>query len=166
MTTTAEIKPIEVIYLGRAETDKGKCAMIILPRGRLAYAVNAEGAVALASLFECKERDLPRAIGAVYVFDGVLDEAGSMIKKRGDQKFVPDVQSATISPEWIASWQAQHDARRVAARARKLEAEMAKDNKLSKLLAPLRQQYTATDRIGKLALEVVVLDTMRKGRYA
>lgn len=43
----------------------------------------------------------------------------------------------------------------------KLEAEMAKDKALPKMLRSLRDRYQATDTIGRLALEVVVMKALR-----
>lgn len=157
-----DIKPIDVVYLGRTETTDNKVGMILLPANLLCKADSAGSARDLASVFNCKERDLPRVVGGAYVFDGALDDNGRMVKVRGNYKFDPAVHERVIvNKAWAAVWQACSDGARVAARARKLEADLAKDDKLRKLISPLRQRYGATDKIGRLALEVVVLNALR-----
>lgn len=63
----------------------------------------------------------------------------------------------------VAGWQAQSEAAEVAHRALKLEKEEGKRNEMLKALNPVRVAYRRTDRIGRLALEVVLLDLLRRG---
>lgn len=62
-----------------------------------------------------------------------------------------------------AQWHAEQTAADVAERADKLlAAERAKGkDALRALLAPMRREYHSTNHIGRLALEVVLLDALR-----
>lgn len=65
-----------------------------------------------------------------------------------------------VNKEWIAHWQAVDRAKEVAERARKLEQKYDRDE-LRERLQPLKHDYLKTDKLGRLALEVVILDILR-----
>ena len=62
----------------------------------------------------------------------------------------PDAQQRAV-------WQAESEAEEVAHRAKKMRLD-----DMTALLAPIRKQYQRTDSIGRLALQVVLLDALRK----
>lgn len=62
----------------------------------------------------------------------------------------------------VARWQAESDAAEVAHRARKLEKNADRRNEMVEALAPVREAYGRADRIGRLALEVVLLEYLRR----
>lgn len=166
MTTTA-IQPLLCVYMGRAEIDKNLCA-VFLPIELLDKCRSPDDAANKASSFKHKERELPRAIGAIYtVNNGVINPDSGRLEKMqpGSAAFyAPNNEKRHVNHEWIAIWEARDTAIRVATRSRKIEDELVKDSKLAKALAAVRDQYSSTDRIGRLALEVVVLDILRNGR--
>ena len=67
--------------------------------------------------------------------------------------------------ERVPTWRAEQEAGEVAAKARKLvEAERKKGkDSVTELLAPMRKRYHATDHYTRLALEVVLLNALRRG---
>jgi hypothetical protein len=154
--------PQACVYIGRGEID-GKPTVTWLPVGLLDQCKNADDAETKASAFSVKRGyRFPVSIGTVYVVDGVLDDTGRMRRAVPDWKFNPQEDNARhINPEWVAAWEARDQAAVVAKRARKTLDDLAKDKKLPRMLGDLRKRYNATDRIGRLALEVVVLDLLR-----
>jgi hypothetical protein len=65
--------------------------------------------------------------------------------------------------EAVARWQTESESAEVAHRARKLERNAGRRNEMVNALAPLREAYGRADRIGRLALEVVLLSYLRRG---
>lgn len=153
-----------VVYLGRAMTVARKLAAMWLPMELAAKCFSAEAAYNEASPFECKLRDLPSVVGGAYLLTGSLDSiTGRLRVKRGPAKF--DYETVDRMPKsWVATWKAMDDAQQVKDRAKKIHDDAAKKKPLLDVLRPLRIQYQSTDRIGKLALEVVILDAIRNGK--
>lgn len=61
-----------------------------------------------------------------------------------------------------AAWQAREKAREARESAERREARETDENALDKLLLPLRREYQKTNWRGQLALELVVLNSLRK----
>lgn len=159
------LQPIAVVFVGRTENDKGEPAVQWLPVALIDTCETADQATDLASAFTVKRSfRYPPSVGAVYIVEGVLDDNGRLVKAvTSGWKFNPahHNNSRNINREWIAVWEARADAVLVAARARKVLADLSKDKMLPAVLGKLRQRFTQTDRIGRLALEVVVLNCLR-----
>lgn len=158
---TDNFQRIEAIYIGRETTSEGKLGGLWLPIDHIAKLEDANHAYQLASLFAAKERNLPKVIGIAYVLNGVRDDEGQIIRKRGDYKFEGNINKFELPEGYRAAWEAQDKAKRVADRVRKRYKEMRSDDALRDQLKSLQADYHATDRIGRLALEVVVLDILR-----
>lgn len=151
----------EIVYLGQREMvseDKGRILVgaFILKDG-FDTSKSADDIDAAMSPFAFKRNKLPKVVGGIYkarakIEDGRLKSLVSEYSYTGET-----ILNGTLR----AAFELRDDASRVAERARKIEAEAKGDDKLGKLLAPLRQRYLATDRIGRLALEVVVLSAIR-----
>lgn len=160
---TDEIKPISVIYIGRTKTSDNKIGAKFLTIEQYREAKTLEEIEEVCSLFAAKERELPRSVGTVYKINGLI-KGGRLFKANvGSCSFDPiENDKHIVRVDWTAVWEARSESFRVAARAEKLHAAIIKDEKLPKLLRSLRHQYGSTDRLGKLALEVVVLDILRR----
>lgn len=160
-----ELADIPVVYMGRDDTSEGKAAIRIIPLDLLkAFEKPTKPDVIenVASLFETK-KTLHRAIGAVYIARGKLADDGRLQTWVKDQlNFSDDLTDGLhVDRDLVARWEAQDKATIVARRARKIEADLLKDSQLAKHLRELRKSYIDTDKIGRLALEVVVLDILR-----
>ena len=157
----AELSDIKVIYLGRMETSANKPGDMMIPVKLFnEMDINADVVENLASLFETKRSAPRRAIGSVYTIRGILSPDGRLqtwvrdsFKWCGDDSPMPD--------EMTAKFEAKTRAMEVARRAAKLEKEALSDGKLVGQLKALKMRYSATDKIGRLALEVVLLDVLR-----
>lgn len=159
-----DYKPTTFIYIGRGKTADEKTGGKIISTELLARCGTREQAEQRSSFFLMKDRELPHAIGFVYSVKAKLDEEGKITGIRGEYRMDSD-QSANLhrfNKEWLAHWQAHDLAKQVETRAKKLEAKHDR-NELRARLDPLRKDYLSTDKIGRLALEVVILDIMRNG---
>jgi hypothetical protein len=163
MTTTDDgFKDMFAIYCGRITTVDKKSAALWLPVDLMEQVKTSDDALSLASAFVTKSRDLPRIIGITYAITGKCDEAGGLTNMRGSYKYRSDAPSGL--PDTIkASLQARDEALKVADRVQKNYAELRNDAAIRTAIGALRQSYLSTDRIGRLALEVVVLDILRNG---
>lgn len=160
MADATEYTPTLFVYIGRGIGKDKVTGGKYVPLDLLKRCETRAQAEEKASLFAMKDRELPRAIGFVYSIKAKLDENGGMIGILGNH--IPDGNQAEhkINREWIAHWQATDRAEQVAKRARKLETEYKLDE-LRERLAPLKHDWGKTDKIGRLALEVVILDILR-----
>lgn len=153
--------PVEVVYIGRGKSKEGKICRLLLPLARVKECADAQEAWMDSSAFACKVSELPRRIGGIYTIDGDLDDAGKLTRTRGNPVFVAE-KGYRVKPEWVAKWEADDKAFQVAERARRLEKELSNQALLNHL-EPIRGAYRNTDAIGRLALEVVILDKLRRG---
>jgi hypothetical protein len=135
--------PVEAIFAGRRETKDNKVAIVF-------YLLNEKR----LALFEDGRSKFRAVIGGVYV-----------LAQKGESFRLSDKYVRPSNDPQVAEWQAADEAVDVAIRARKLIAQQRKDAKASILRAvePFREEYRRTDRIGRLALEVVLLHALRQG---
>jgi hypothetical protein len=160
MNDAPEFKETPVIFIGRAETTDHKMGALYIPVELYKNCETVEQVRALSSVFVAK--DMPRAVGAVYTANVNLDEHGKIERMRGAPKFnIDETNKIHVRRDFKATWEAHDEAARVAARARKTYDKIAKDSQLEKSLTQLRMQWGQTDKIGRLALEVVVLHVLR-----
>lgn len=155
-------KPVEVVFIGRSQSKEKKLCRLFLPLGRIKECKDAQEAWMDSSAFACKVSEMPKRIGGIYTIDGDLDETGKLIRTRGNPVFVAE-RGFRVPEAWVAKWEADDQAFRVAERSRRLEAELSGQPALTKTLEPLRHRYRMTDAIGRLALEVVLLSKIRNG---
>lgn len=152
---------VPIVYLGVREGYDGKK---LYGYYCLLSAINANTTIdkleEIASPFDFAKKALPRTIGGIYtapvrIVDGRIKSLAPTYKFIGDK----------ITFEQItAACETRDHAARVSQRARKIEIDMAKDSAVARCLRPLQRSYAATDTIGRLALEVVILAELRKGR--
>lgn len=154
--------PIEVVFLGRSMSTEKKMCRLFLPLARVKECADAQEAWMDSSAFACKVSEMPKRIGGIYTIDGDLDDKGKLIRTRGSPVFVAE-RGYRVPEAWVAKWEADDQALRVAERARRLEAELSGQPALLKSLEPLRHRYRNTDAIGRLAYEVVILSKIRNG---
>lgn len=155
-----ELPEVVCVYVGLRETTGGKLAAGFVLPDALEKAKDASEIS--ASLFTLKKGELPRVVGGLYRVKGRVED-GSLNRILGSFKSTGD---KWHSAAMVAGMEAHHRANQVAERARKEDEANRKDRKLSAILDPLRRRYTSTDEIGRLALEVVVLAELRRGRFA
>lgn len=137
--------PIETIFAGRRETDD-KIALV--------FHVIDEARMALFDGTKTLRQFRSAVIGGVYVHS-----------HKGESYRLSDQYVRPSHDPRIAEWQAANDAVDVAVRAHKLIVQQRQNAKSSILRAvePFREEYRRTDRIGRLALEVVLLHALRSG---
>lgn len=150
------------IFIGRVEFTSGKIGARYISVDLLRKCSDIDEAEKLSSAFELKAREIPRHIGFVYTIKARIGEDGRMMGIQGNPFGSTDQDTTGIDPEWFAYWQAQDRAKDVSERVKKLEAKYDRED-LRRRLIPLKADYMKTDKIGRLALEVVVLDILRNG---
>lgn len=160
MTNEPEYTPTLFVYIGRGVTEKDVTVGRIISIDLLKRCTTRGEAEGLSSAFAMKERELPRAIGFVYSIKAICDDVGRITNIRGRHDIDGDQLKHGINKEWLAHWQAIGDAKRVEDRARKLHNKYNRDE-LRDRLKPLTYDWLKTDKIGRLALEVVILDILR-----
>lgn len=170
MTNDINIAPIPTddytdtlfVYIGRGETSDGRGGGKIIAIDLLKRCETLAYAEQQSSFFIMKDRELPRAVGFVYTIKAKIDETGRITNIRGSHSIDGNQDKHGINKAWLAHWQAQERAQKVADKVRKIEKKYDRDE-LRAQLSTLKRDYMATDKIGRLALEVVVLDILRSG---
>lgn len=146
MTTEDDgFEPVEIIYAGKREGTKGTFLIFY-------NVVNEDEDLTFQSTNVLKTFR-HAVIGGVYLAH----------RKDLSFKFSNKYLRASGSPR-VAEWLAADTAHDVTAKARKLlalEKEKSRGS-VAELLVPLRREYLKTDRIGRLALEVIVLEALRR----
>lgn len=161
MNTEAERRQeIEVIYLGQRESEKGKLACAFVPAALVSGETDQEQLRKAWSLFFFKEREVPRLVGGIYKLGCVLGADGRIEKVYGTAKPTSERWNNTQA---TAMCEAHDKAARVAKRARAEQERLRKDGTLARLLTPLRARYDATDFLGRVAIECVILAELRRG---
>ncbi len=156
-TPAPEIIDILAVYLGRTY-NSGKLCACFMTLTDLKECTSPEEALITSAIFSNKSNQLPRMIGGIYNIRGRLD--GTSLKS-----MIPGVHKWT-GDKWpkasdVAFWESRDQAAVIAERAKTLEKSEEKRSAITALIEPLRMRYTATDAIGKLALEVLVLKKLR-----
>ena len=151
---------IPVYFLGRREMDGGKVGGAFIPVALAGNVADVSALTEAMSVFEFKERNLPPLVGMQYEARGELGEGGRI------NRMVCNYKPATEMHRWenrelVAACEARDKAARIAKRARKELADLKKDGALDRLIKPLRTRWEQTDSIGRLALEVAILSTLR-----
>lgn len=150
-------KPMRVIYVGAMVLENKSLGFGLLPT-LIDGGPTADTMLDAASAFMLRSnRSKPGVIGGVYEVDGIVDD-GRLVRIVGNLKFTGD----RIEPKVAAVLKLRDSTVRVADRVRKTEAAEARKDALADFLKPLRMRYGSTDRIGKLAFEVLVLDALRR----
>lgn len=156
-----DTKPTTFIYIGRGMSGKNELGAKIIALDLLRKCTTRLQAETLSSFFTMKERELPRSIGFTHTIKAKCNDEGRIILIWGSHTpSYEQVRHTGDIAEWIAHWQAIEDAEKIAVRARKALAKYDRDE-LKQRLKPLKQDWQTTDRIGRLALEVVILDILR-----
>lgn len=156
-----DTKPTTFIYIGRGTTSDGKLGAKIIALDLLRKCTARLQAEQLSSFFTMKERELPRSIGFTHTIKAKCDDTGRIVLIRGNHTpSYEQVRHTGDIAEWVAHWQAIDTAEKIAVRARKALAKYDRDE-LKQRLKPLKHDWQTTDRIGRLALEVVILDILR-----
>jgi hypothetical protein len=152
----------KAVYLGRHATDSKKTAHLFVTVHHFNEIADADALRDKASAFEFKKSP-PKIVGGVYTIHGDLDSDGRFNKLivAGDKAPLFTGERAG-KRELVGIFEARDKAFGVADRARKLTEQMKDDLELPKLLKRMRQRFGATDAIGRLALEVVILDALRR----
>lgn len=159
--TDPAIVDAEIVYLGQREMiseDKGRILVgTFMLKSSYDSAKSADDLDAIASPFGFKRNKLPKVVGGIYKVRAKIED-GRLKSLVPEYSYLAE---SIVHVTLLAAFQARDAAARVAERVRKMEAEAKAEDNVGKLLAPLRQRYLATDRIGRLALEVVVLSYLR-----
>lgn len=159
----AELVDLQVYFLGRRETAEGKLAHSIMPVHFTDSLIDSyEDLAQHASLFPPPKKGVrgPSIVGAVYRCKGKL---GADRRIQTIQLSYDWVQGAPLlKKELRVACEARDAATAVAMRARKEYAALKRDSKLDDWMRPFKVRWTATDAIGRLALEVVILHELRR----
>lgn len=109
--------------------------------------------------FHVRRSKADGTVGAVYQFD-MNPERTSMRTKSKRWLRTWD------NEEDLLKWRARTDSLELAARAGKAlkKGEAASKEEALRVLGPIRRMYHSTDRLGRLALEVAILDYIRCSR--
>lgn len=152
-----------IVYLGvrEAVSDKKLFGYFCL-EAAITSMITIDGLDEIASPFNFKQSLLPAMVGGIYTAPSRLSDDGKRVKSLAPN--FTSLGEKIKNKGIVAACEARDRAARVAVRARKVEADMAKDHVLEDVLAPLKRSYSLTDTIGRLALEVVILAEIRKGR--
>ena len=155
----SEAKPKNhlVVFVGMVELKGGKFGHGFALQSRLFESADEMRSTAAAFTLKGHKRK-PRVVGGIYKVEGTVDD-GKIVRVETEFSYTGD----TVEPKMRAALEAHNDAVRVAERARKIEATDGQRDTLAILLQPLRKRHSMTDAIGKLALEVVLLNALRRG---
>lgn len=161
------IQPVRVIFLGEARGTEGKIMHLITEEKYKAVDKFSVDDILQnsTSAFSVRKKKAgfnanPRAIGGIYIIDGIVGEENKLQRIRGDFKYTGETIRSNSS---IAAFEGRAEAEAIAMRAEKLEKDQEVSDMLAKALDPLRRKWGATDSLGRLALEVLVLKKLRYG---
>lgn len=167
MTTNSKTddgpKPVDlrVKYLGLGELANDKLTCFFVLADTALGGKSQADIDRIASCFTVKRAERPGIIGGVYHARGVV-EGGRLIKLVcSGFKWTGDKH---LDSEQVAGFKLRHDAAELTQRSRKLEKTEADNSVVAKVLAPLKKRYEATDYLGRLAIEVLVLTELRRVR--
>jgi|ERR1700748_696380 len=163
MSDDSEFEVRPVIYAGQwwnYNKNTMLCKFILLSVAMKCETV-AEAELRM-SLFSVKSKMVPPVIGQAFDIKCMIkNDTVHRIELLPKWKYNRSTQQLTSDKnEWIAKWEAHSYAAAVEQRARKTLAKIEKDSKLVDALSSLRRDYHSTDRIGRLALKVAVLDVL------
>jgi hypothetical protein len=159
----AKTGPIKIIYLGNFELAGGELGFAILAQDHYEKGKALLPSDDRISVFGVKRgKAQPRVVGGFYEWEGIVDPTGKVTTIRREE---PKFSGRVVDTEFITSWETHSKAAETAHRARKVEAKLRSESDLSATLAPIKRIYSKTDRIGQLAIEVVVLNELRKGTF-
>lgn len=147
-----------VVFIGTAtvmDGKKKKSAGMILPADRLDTCKTIEDATNTASCFTT----LKGHPGNLYMVAGDVDEDGKIVRVRGLLKAIGErANNRELTVQLELRERAAKLEKQAAAAEQKLGSE------IDRVLRPLAKQYVRTNYAGKLAIEVLLLQSLRKAR--
>lgn len=155
-----ELPTLNVVYMGMGTLTGGKQCVLLIPLALLRKQKSYDAAKQQASAFTLKRGVTPKAIGAVYNIPGELNVDGTISTIKGRFEYNSEL-SGAVDSDMVLAMQAEHRAREITRRADKEEKEFGRDKEMLRALEVLRRRYRSTDKLGKLALEVLLLDALR-----
>lgn len=148
MSDTETRVPTETVYAGQRLARDGSLFVVF-------YLIGSDKDAAFSAPKTVKM--LRHAvIGGVYVHTRDKDNETTW--------YISDKYVRASGNSRVAEWKAAHDAAHVEIRAQKrMEDDKKKvSGSVAEMLVPIRDEYNKTDRLGRLALEVVLLEALRR----
>jgi len=149
--TEEAFKPAEMVCLGACKLTGGKLGTL--------YHFVEPGDVLGEAFPVARSKGKDGVPGGVYLIPTDAERSKAQFVNRQWSRMWPDAEA-------VAQWRAKSDALEVSHRHAKRTAGKEREALEAALacLEPIRKLYMGTDRLGKLALEVAVLDYLRTWR--